>query len=262
MNKVVYVAVGEKYRKEAELSLKSLKQHNTVKVCLVTDSRPESGFWDEVIVLDNPSFSIRDKLKMQLCEADKCIFIDSDTYLADNIEDVFELLDRFEVVARQDGVRRFYKMENVPDSFPELNTGVLAFRKNDRVLDFFKLWEHYFNLYEPEMGREMDQRSFRKAAFESDIKLFVLPMEYNLMNITIGAASVKVKVLHGRPFEQLVEMEKEINKKTMIDRVFIPEVGVIYTVPEITLPGYSKLILNFLNLSVSEAFKRLKKKLK
>lgn len=262
MNKVVYVVVGEKYRKEAELSLQSLKQHNAVTVCLVTDKRPESKLWDEVIVLENPSFSIRDKLQMQLCEAEKCIFIDSDTYLADNILDIFDLLDRFEIVARQDGVRRFYKLENVPDSFPELNTGVLAFRKNERVKDFFNLWEHYFNLYEPEMGREMDQRSFRKAAFESDIQLFVLPMEYNLMNITMGPASVKVKVLHGRPFEQLVEMEKEINQKTMIDRVFIPEVGVIYTVPEITIPGYSKLILNFMQLTVSEALKRLKKKLK
>ena len=261
MNKVVYVAVGDKYRLEAERSVQTLKNTNNLFTCLITDTKPISSLWDEVIILDNPSFSIKDKLRMIDCECDKCLFIDSDTLIADNLSDIFDLLERFEIVARQDWGGRSYKLPGVPESFPELNTGVLAFNRNENVLKFFDLWHKYFDLYESEMGREMDQRSFRMAAFITDIKLFVLPPEYNLMNISVGAAQLKVKIVHGRPFNELIKIEQNINSKPIEQRVFVPHIGTIYGINEITIIGFINLIIKLIWITSKEIIKRFRKRI-
>lgn len=260
IRKFVYVAVGKEYVKEATLSLESLKKYNDYPACLITDQQPKLNIWDEVIVLENPDKTVKDKLEMVRCEADQIMFLDSDTLICDDLTDAFELLSRFDIVAKQDGSGRPYKLNGVPESFPELNTGVMAFNKNKKVVEFFMQWEIFFVKYKGEMGPEMDQRAFREAVFRSDIKIFILPPEYNQMNITVGALTTRVKVMHGRPNKDIKTLSLAINKKENIQRVFIPKIGIFLSRNEIYISQFFIYSLYFIRLGITEFFKRLKNK--
>lgn len=262
INKYVYVAVGQKYMDEAEVSARSLKKHTKNQICLISDKYPLTNLWDHVILITDPDYSIEDKLKMIMCECDKAIYLDSDTYICEGIDDIFDLLNRFDLVARQDWMERQYKLSGIPESFPELNTGVIGFRKTEKVKHFFTLWLKYFKEYKSIMGREMDQRSFRKAIFESDLDFFVLPPEYNLMNSTMGVVRGHVRVLHGRENNELKSIENKINQKPGNFKVFIPEIGIIYLISEMEIKKLIALIMQLSVLTLRELLNRMRNKFK
>lgn len=260
IRKAVFVATGKKYLQEAYLATLSFNEANSIKTCLLTDQIVENSIWDEVILLKNASGSIRDKLSIINVDADEILFLDSDTYILEDLSPTFELLKRFDLVAKQDWSGRPYQLNGVPESYPEFNTGVMLFRKNDRIVNLFKVWESYFEEYKEVMGPEMDQRSFRKATFECDeLKVFVLPPEYNQMNITVGAQTTKVKILHGRPFHDLLSMQSEINKKPSTSRVYIPKVGVIHSINETLVKDFFSLAFNFIRIGLKELFRRIRR---
>lgn len=80
---------------------------------------------------------------------------------------------------------------------PEYNTGVVAYGNDDVLREFTRSWDViYGNLYD---GRNsQNQPSFRKALYESDLRIATLPPEYNLMLRYPGHAIGEVKLFHGR----------------------------------------------------------------
>ena len=88
----------------------------------------------------------------------------------------------------------------VPRSFPELNTGVLAFQNSDKVQALFKEWQRCYLDFRQRKGIKRDQLSFRKAVYFSDINLSILPPEYNLRAVFsyfVGGFG-PVKIVHAR----------------------------------------------------------------
>jgi len=67
----------------------------------------------------------------------------------------------------------------IPYAFAEVNTGVLLYRRSPATAAFFDLWRttFYANF---EATRGQDQASFRVALWQSDLRFFVLPFEYNV----------------------------------------------------------------------------------
>jgi len=64
----------------------------------------------------------------------------------------------------------------LPYCFPQLNSGVFLFRKTEAVLEFLNKWREAFHT----AGIGKDQVTLRELLWTSDLKVYVLPPEYNV----------------------------------------------------------------------------------
>ncbi|MEO6848723.1 MAG: hypothetical protein ABI443_13380 [Chthoniobacterales bacterium] len=200
---ILYVATGERYIAEAVQSARSAKkQMPDLPICLFADEQPsQPDAFDEVRIIENPRHFFADKVQPMLDSPfERTLFLDTDTFVCHPLEDVFQLLERFDVAIAHAPMRhdRAYP---TPNCFAEMNSGVIAYRKNAAVEQMFRRW---IEIYEkelkdsakPEIG---DQVHLRQAIYESDVSLYILPPEYNYRSVMPGfCARQKVRILHGR----------------------------------------------------------------
>lgn len=207
---ILYVSTGRGYYLETVRSAQSAKQRMPlVPIALFADQRPDPEdlpLFDEVQILDSPGFSFVDKIQpLKNSPFEKTLFVDTDTVFLDGIEELFRLLDRFDLAYCHAPMRicpgDSNRVSEVPDCFPEANTGVLAYKKTQ---PFLALVDEWYRLYaeqrESAFPPSHDQPAFRKALYFSSISAYVLPPEYNLrtpMPMYKGAG-LAAKILHGR----------------------------------------------------------------
>ncbi|WP_147441275.1 hypothetical protein, partial [Halorubrum sp. Atlit-26R] len=201
---VIYYAVGEKYLNQATNSAKSLKYHNSVDVTVFTDQNQQPEIFDRYKVINRNKHPFYDRIKHFMDSPyDKTLYIDTDTFVSDNIQDIYQMLDRFDVVARIDPFRDTagphwgsdeYDVE-APDSFPEYQCGVLGYKLNSSVLKMFEDWrKRYSKKLESNL---IDQPFFREAVYNQDnLKIGTLPPEYNLLVNNLNCLQEKAKILH------------------------------------------------------------------
>ena len=96
------------------------------------------------------------------------------------------------------------KYAEIPYSFSEINTGVLAFKKTESVDQLFENWNKYYYKY-LRQSNGWDQPSFRIALWESKVALCHLPPEYN-----VRPRSVLKKVRKNKPILGEDHMEPRI----------------------------------------------------
>ncbi len=225
---LLYMASGQKYIDEAIVSARSAKKiMPDLPICIVADREVSDPVFDVVIVNPDAKGDQRDKLRMDLTPFDRTIFLDTDTYIIGDIQDIFTLLDRFDFAAHQPSTGYANSDPEVPHSFPGFNAGVLAFRKNEKIMKLLRVWQDAYEREPLFNGRKWDQRPLRKAVYQSDVRFAVLTPEYNLMPWAPMGLGRAVKVLHGRPIEHLLWMEKHVNQYSKIRRGFLPEIGVL-----------------------------------
>ena len=168
------------YIREAIYSAKSLKKvDKNAKICLITDRPIKNDIFDTILIRE---MSIRCKPYYLLHSPyDKTIYIDSDTYINHNIDDLFEVLDKYDVAMIHDYARKrifpIPEYMKIPTCFSEVNGGIMAYKKNDRITNLINKWKHYYEKYKKVVI--WDQPSLRIALWESDALLFILPNEYN-----------------------------------------------------------------------------------
>lgn len=166
-NAVVYVATKRKYVEEALNSLTSLRANGgELKVYLKTTpdliSETERRAFDYIVFLKNPAHSFIDKHSfLDGVEEPRVMFLDGDTFVAQDLPPGFELLDRFDLAVahapiRFGGNRRAEETE-VPGAFCEFNTGVIFARNTETVREAFASWPNY-----QREGDAHDQPSFMR----------------------------------------------------------------------------------------------------
>lgn len=133
---------------------------------------------------------------------ERTIFLDTDTFVIDELAHLVRLLDRYDLaVAHAAGYRGFPDPE-VPTAFYELNTGVIAWRSNERTAAFLANWqETYLGWLSNEpfrAARTTDQSAFRHSAWKHEVRLVVLGPEYNFRSIFPATVVDRVRVIHGR----------------------------------------------------------------
>lgn len=185
---VLYIAFGENFIKELLLSAESVKKHNPdLHITAFIDKQIESEFVDEVRIIDVKH--LRPKIDyIDQSPYEETLFLDTDTIIDYNIEDMFDLLDNFDFAITHDLARKRKKYSavmreyrEIPYSFSEVNTGVFVFRKNDRVNKLFHDWRECFYRYYNYCP--WDQASFRISLWENcmeGLKLYIFPVEYNI----------------------------------------------------------------------------------
>jgi hypothetical protein len=206
----LYFATGAKYIAEAASSAQSARKLMPgVPIALVTDEASAPAPFDRTIRIPGGQYPLLAKVKaLGLTPFRRTVFLDSDTLVARPIEELFDLLDAFDIAAAHAPLRlstfRFKEQEiflgGVPTCFPEYNTGVVAYRTDPGVLSALAAWAA---LYEQQLAGPLkpwtwDQLSFRETVYKSGLKLATLSNEYNYRlpfpQVTCGP----VKILHGR----------------------------------------------------------------
>ncbi|MCU4974991.1 hypothetical protein OB955_19965 [Halobacteria archaeon AArc-m2/3/4] len=213
----IYIASGKKYIEEAKLSAKSLKKHNpNLSITIFTDRDVESPLFDDIIKMNRKVNMPGDSLLTEEhIVYDKNLFLDSDTHICSNIMDVFELLDTSDIALAHavTRTRERYKKENlnIPDAFPEYNSGVVAYNDSKTVRELFDKWQSI----DKEIDHGWNQVSFRYALYKIGIDVSTLPPEYNFRTHVVGFASGPVKIVHGRPRKSnLQSYSRKINSTT------------------------------------------------
>src|SRR5882672_5126789 len=198
----------------------------------------ESPLFEKVIRVEPTQDGFFDKTRwMRESPYDRTLFIDADIYVVEPIPELFSLLDHFDCAATHeeyvntDWFQR-YPRPDIPESFPEFNTGILMLKRSEKVDRLLGEWGDLYRAYlEAKPGEKInDQPFFRVAAYYSDVRIATLTREYNCKFRGQGYLNGKVKVLHGHiNFEmqpsQIKAAETTLNKSVR-PRVYIA--GTVY----------------------------------
>lgn len=229
----VYVATGAPYVVEAVHSAESLRRvHPQARICLVTDEAPaERGPFDDIRLTTSVVRRMPiDKALACEIDADQVIFLDSDTYIVDTIEEIFDLLTRFDLAVYQDPhPGGNYELPGVPITFSEFNTGVIAFNNNERVKTFFRDWrENYERVWEELAAQGQapgnDQAAFRYTLFHCNLRVAPLATEYHFIAHNPNRMLWKIRLVHGRG--DCAAVAALANEQLGL-RAYIPELGLV-----------------------------------
>ncbi|MGH2678118.1 MAG: hypothetical protein ACRDHB_07140, partial [Actinomycetota bacterium] len=189
----------------------------------------------QIVEHPDPTYSWTDKpvaLSAGGSEDERVLFLDTDTRICGGIADLFELLGPFELAAAHAPIRLDPRQPDslagrVPAAFPELNTGVIAFRRTAAVTALLERWRalHLDTMHYLDRGSVGDQATFRVALYDSEVRFTVLKPEDNCRFVFPTYVHGPVRILHGRG-PDLERIERELNA-TSGPRVFIPGVGVL-----------------------------------
>ena len=180
MNGAIWVANGKEHIETAIRSSNSCKLLNpSLKTALFTDSEvtyPEFDFQFTI-----PDGTLRPKIDMLAnTPFDKTIYFDNDTLILKNLDPAYEILDNCDIAACQ--VLLWHRPRHnkkvrvaVPTFFPEINCGVLVYKKSNKTTAFIQKWSSEFK----KAGLKTDQTTFRECLWESDLKFLALPEQMN-----------------------------------------------------------------------------------
>jgi hypothetical protein len=232
-NVFLFCATGQHYQdlvSKAIFSIKFIQEDSYI--CVYTDKEMKNNLIDELNILDSPQYNCMDKITvLKHCKHNKCVFLDCDTLIVDQINDIWSILDKFDMAVAQASWRislnkakdSEYILPNVPEAFPEFNTGVIAFNNTNNWKAFLNDWESIFIKQLNDIVKPLhDQPAFRLALWQnSNLLFFTLPPEYNFRCDFPSYAGYNVKILHALSGENLEYCYNEINKVKGA-RVFIP----------------------------------------
>ncbi|WP_152421377.1 hypothetical protein [Natronococcus amylolyticus] len=267
---VLYIATGKRFAREAAISAESIKKHMPhIDIAIMSNEEVTEEVFDEYIKISNPDFDFSDQIGYILnTPFDRTLCIDTDIYADSSFEEVFDLLDEFDIAAAHNQNKKSYEIPNVPDSFPEYNTGVLLYKNTPRFRDFIKSWKKNYDQLSTE-SETRNQPAFRRALYCSNLRIATLPSEYNLMVRYPGHAVGKVKIFHGRlldiespgagKYHDVEEAAKVINS-TNQHRVFTQIGGIsLYTNKEESTVG--KALMSYQRNGLLGTITKIKEKL-
>jgi hypothetical protein len=254
-NGILYVATGEEFVNEAELSARTVQAvMPDIPIAIATDVEPTFDF-DYVIEISDPAHGFVDKItNISLSPFDRTLYLDTDIYLDSDVSELFDLLDRFDIAVAHNHNREVYNPPGIPASFPEYNTGVIVYENDSRFAEFASDWadNHAEILATVETH---DQPSFRKTLFESDLQIATLTPEYNCMVRYPGHVRNPIKIAHARlldietPGEEMsVDAQRSVEKLNSLEghRLFLPRrgkgVAILYSTDG---PIYKRVINSF-----------------
>ncbi|MGR3511091.1 MAG: putative nucleotide-diphospho-sugar transferase [Sulfitobacter sp.] len=182
---VVFVATGAKYIACAEAAARSVRRHMPeVPIALFTNAGQLGVTLSEVFdpVIELESVHHRSKVDCLMNSPfEKTLFLDADIRVLEDVGELFNLLERFDMAmahahARNRDATRAVWTKALPDSFPQLNTGVVAVRRNAKTQALLQDWSDSYKT----AGFRKDQVTLRELLWASDLRLATLPPEYNI----------------------------------------------------------------------------------
>lgn len=181
---VVYVAQGPDYLELARQSAETLRRYNrNISIEIFTDQDMALELFDSVRPIADgatPKLACLNQTNFE-----RTLYLDCDTLVVAPLGDIFDILDRFDLAVAHDVRRKSQLIRQggtvkTPYAFPQMNAGVILYNNGEKVCRFLSDWEKRYI----EIGSARDQISFRDLLWESDIRFYVLPPEFNLRRVT------------------------------------------------------------------------------
>jgi len=207
---VIYVAANNPWVKEAVYSARHVKRYcKELPITLFSNKPVELKYIDNFIKISNNLNERQFKFNyLWKSPYEYSLYLDSDTQIMCDISEDFKILSKSDI-ALCHCVNRVSKEVNelvkeypeIPYSFCEFNSGVMFFKKTERFEKFTKLWQELYYRYKKEFKITNDQYSLRVALWNSDLKIYTLPIEYNLQHVRKREKThknIKARVIHGR----------------------------------------------------------------
>ncbi len=178
----LFAATGPEYLRLAVRAARSARAANPgLAIDLATDQPEPPDIFDEVRPL---ALGVRFAKLQAMPETrfEQTLYLDADLFVLANIEDVFSVLDRFDIALTHDQFRNSVRARNIwrrelANAFPQYNTGVIAYRRTEPVLAFLRHWREAVLT----SSAEFDQPCLRELLWESNLRIATLPPEYNFM---------------------------------------------------------------------------------
>ena len=208
---VCYVATGKQHRDEAIFNMaESAPFMQGRPSCLITDdpSSVPCGIFSQVLKHSSPVFSYRDKITGLINLPFKfTLFLDSDARIVHNVSEIFKLSVQSDLAAAHAPVRRppGWSDPKVPLYFPELNSGVLLFKRSRLQKKLVLEWLKLYDTLKENFSQDWDQASLRSVVWkfkrERNLLLSILPQEVNLRLTKpwVAGRGLKFAIIHGRP---------------------------------------------------------------
>jgi len=201
---VIFVATGPAYVDLAVQSAHSLRASNPgIAADLFTDDLTAAGLavFDQVHPV--PRAHARAKLDcLPLSRFDRTLFLDADTLVVGDLGDLWDIADRFDLAMAHD-VRRASALIReglttaTPYAFPQHNSGVILYRNTPATTAFFADWAARFAA----SGLSRDQIPLKDMLWDTALRVYVLPPEFNLRRVTMLDAweplDARVKIIHS-----------------------------------------------------------------
>jgi len=207
-NGIIYIATGKRHTQEALRSATTAKQHMPdIPITLMSDCPVDHPAVDNHIAISDPHFSFYDKVNnIRHTPYQRTLFLDTDTYICAPVYELFTLLERFDIGLVHDGGFIPIPTPQVPESFPQFNSGVICFRNTDQMQAILAQWEQrfkaatqqYANTDRRAKGHLVDEATLRESLFLSSLSIAPLTSQYNCRFVDGGFVAGPIKILHRR----------------------------------------------------------------
>ena len=234
---VMYSCFGEKYIAEAVRAARSSLRHNDVPHLIFAAGEvrdPPPGV--TVVGFEQISSApFLDRIaNMRRSPFERTLYLDTDTFVVDEMVGVFDLLDHYDLALAQAPAYRGLDDPEVPPAFPEFNCGVVAWRSTRGSPRSCRSWEETYRAWlvedvlpgldgskHPTRSEIGDQPAFRRCAWQHGMNVATLPPEYNLRLGFQTTVVDRVRLLHGhtRRYEKLAEQYN----RTIVPRTYPQE---------------------------------------
>lgn len=204
-----FVIKYEKFLKMAKLSAKSLKNHMPhLRTALFTDlDLDRVDYFDDIIHTETPKKMWIYKWEcLMKSPYNPTLHLDADTYICDSFPEVFDMMDRFDLVTLMSPyyISDQRKGKDVPICFPEVCGGFLLW-KQSRKNDW--LFQRVAELVKTKTWGTADEPSIRQALYESKVRYAFIPWEYTCVFNFPGYIFGKVKIMHGKSSDIVADAE-------------------------------------------------------
>jgi hypothetical protein len=252
----VYVAWGEKFVEEARRSAAALKEHMQLPVTLITTQAIENSAPFDAVIEAAFTATYRDKIKMRLSPYDETIFLDTDIAVLGPLDELFHLLDRFDIAYQPSAPSDHYEISGVPmHAFYEPSAGILVWKRNKATSAFFDIWDAEYTKQESAFGNgAWDQRSLRAALWNSDVRLLPLGSDWQVMSFEAAVCMNRVRIVHGRGKDALSAIEQ--CNDIVGPRLYIPKIGFI-RVWRMSEADYAKLAWSAMKMALQRSVRML-----
>lgn len=210
------------------------------RILYVTESMRETlghemiSTFTSVFVLENPRHAHRPRFDAMLeCDLDEAIFIDTDTYFAEPVEDLFLILKHYDIAAfpapqhiHPAAIEKkiYTKLPRVSMAIPEMNGGLIVASMTQKMKTFVMEWSRLFKICQ-NSGYNMDQFSFRVALALSELRVAYVPNTYNFRANLPQFVQGTVKIVHAHG--ELAQIAAAVNRSADF-RLYKPDPRLVY----------------------------------
>ena len=249
---IVYCATGkELFLREAYISINSIKKYNTnIQISIFVDEenfkRINKDLFDSIFLIKNPEFGFGDKIyAMKNTPYQKTIYLDCDTVVADDISEIYNMLEKYEIAASNPPFKNKYYRPN------HYQAGIIFYKMNSKVSKFFNLWDENYD----RINHGNDQPSFRETLSKLPISLFIFPPNYNFRSPFASYIQGKIKILHDHNLSRANDKVRRsfinyLNESTE-ERYWFPKKGVL------KFPEKFNIFNKILSLLEDKIFKKI-----